>query len=71
MKIFENITNATYVFILAFVIALLAFPLAAISLWLISLLLQHIGFWWTVGLSTTVCCLRVVLDTRIWKEVSK
>ena len=59
-----------YVFLIAFVVALIAFPLAAISVWLISLLLEHVGFWYTVTFSTTMCCLRVILDDKIWKEFS-
>jgi hypothetical protein len=59
-----------YVFLIAFVVALIAFPLAAISLWIITMLLDAVGFWYTVGISTTMCCLRVILDERIWKEFS-
>ncbi len=59
-----------YVLLIAFVVALIAFPLAALSVWLISLLLEHVGFWYTVSIFTTMCCLRVILDDKIWKEFS-
>jgi len=59
-----------YVFLITFVVALIAFPLSALSFWLVSFLLDTLGYWGTVGLSTIMCCLRVILDKSIWKEFS-